>query len=404
MRLVLVLALLLAVAPTTAHAQPSDEPDEPAETVEPMRGPWADTLTPGRRDARRLVRLGLVSLLLGLGERQFEFDDPPSVHLERALVRFERARVVLPDDPDLAYYTAYALSRWERPGRDGGTEYRSADALAAWQRVREIDPDYMPARVASSLAMLHARRLEHENAAAEYESALATAIPEAVVLMGRSYPPTMFERELLYMFASVSPANLHGNLAENRMLLGDLPGAIEHYRRAQALVSTPLSRALMDWGLALALNRADQPAESLAAAARAIEADPAAGVPGLERLQHRWGAFAPLHHPEVFFEPTYELHAYHAVGYEAFADRPEVSARTALGAALTSWRRFLAEGGTSSRYAAHARAQVEALEIRIAGLADEEPRGSGPSRPPFLRGGGGARPETLESEETWLPH
>ncbi|MCA9607341.1 MAG: tetratricopeptide repeat protein [Myxococcales bacterium] len=355
------LLLTLALAPAVARAQAPTH-----------HSAWSDYVTTPHddvtaADARRFVRQGLTYLLLALSDRPV-YEDPAHRELDRALLRFERARRLLPDDVDLAYYTAIALDRWRRPAPEGGIEYRADEAIAAFERVRELDPDYLPARVAFSLALLHARRGELDRVNAEYERALALDVPEAAVLMGRSYLPSPFDLQLATLYMSIDPSLVHGNLAENHMLLGDLDEAIRHYQIALRTVQGPMSRTLMHWGLALAHHRAGTPEAAEAEARAAIEADPFANDPDHVRIQVRWGALAVLHHADVFFEPAYEIHAYQAVGYEAFATMAERHRRVALEAALASWRRFLSEGGTTSRFAAHARAQVTRLERALADL------------------------------------
>ncbi len=367
MRPHLALALVLALAPCRAHAQ-AEAP--------PIRGPWADYLTPPRdevtaRDARRYVRQGLLFLLAALDPSSSALDDPAWRLLERALMRFEQALPLLPEDVDLAYYVAVTLEHWARPAPDGGIERRVDDAIAAYERVRALDPEYVAARVALDLAMLHARRMELEQVGAEYERALAVDVPEAAVLMGRTYLPNPIEQRLAFLYASIDASHVHGNLAENHMLLGDLDAAVRHYRTALRGAQTPFSRALMHWGLALAQHRAGDADAGLAAARDAIEVNPLADDPEAFDVHRRWGALAVLHHRDVFFEPAYEIHGYHAVGYEAFSLRHDRWRRTGLEAALTSWRRFLVEGGTSSRFAAHARAQVARIEAALATLGDE---------------------------------
>lgn len=356
------LLVLVAIAPSVARAQ---------ETPVRPRSPWADYVAPTvddatARDARRFIRQGLFFLLTALGPRS-AFQDAPHVLIDRALLRFERARRLLPEDADLAYYTAVALDHWRRPAPEGGIEYRADEAIAAYERVRALDPDYAPARVAFALALLHARRMELEEVNAEYERALALDVPEAAWLMGRTYLPNPYEEQLAFLYASIDPSLVHGNLAENHMLLGDLEAAVRHYRLGLRTVRGPMSRALMHFGLALSQHRAGEPEAALAAAREAIGIDALADAPGTFEVQRRWGALAVLHHPDVFFEPAYEIHAYHAVGYEAFAGTRDAWRRQGLEAALASWRRFLAEGGTTSRFAAHARAQIARLEAELEG-------------------------------------
>jgi len=403
-RRVLALLLLVAAAPTSASAQPPQ--------TRAISGPWADSLVPGHRTARRHVRQGLAFLLQALQGHQLEFEDRPYLNIERALLRFERARAVMPDDVDLAYYTAVALTNYEAPATEGGIRRRVHEAIDAWERVRALDAEHLPAQVAFHLASLHARRAGEaarerdaagqrralERVTAEYQRALDRDVPEATFLMGRSYNPTRSEVELAEMYMSIPRSTVHGNLAENLMLVGRLEESITHYRQGLELSRSSFGRALMQWGLGLALHRAGDAQGGLTAALEAVQSDPLATDPEVHALQRRWGAFTVLHHPGVFFEPAYEIHAYHAVGYEGFAAHPGVDAPIALRRALTSWRRFLAEGGTASRYAEHARAQVERLEARLAD-ADEADGGAAPPRarsPRRLR-------DTNESSEVWLP-
>ncbi|MBX3275258.1 MAG: hypothetical protein KF729_33640 [Sandaracinaceae bacterium] len=383
-RAALVLALVALGAPAPAVAQPRTH-----------RTGWTDHLTPPSgdvtaRDARRFVRQGLFYLLSGLG-RGSSLDDAPWRNLERALVRFELARRVLPDDVDLAYYTAVALDRWERPAPEGGLERNVDDAIAAFERVRALDPDYAPARVAFALALLYARRGELATVAAEYERALALDVPEPAWLMHRTYLPHPFEERLAFLYAGVDRSLVHGNLAENHMLLGDLDAAVRHYRLAQSGARDPMSRALALFGLALAQHRAGDAEGALAAAREAIALDPLVDDPEHFEVQDRWGALAVLHHDAVFFEPACEIHAYHAVAYEAFATSRERFRRAGLEAALTSWRSFLVEGGAASRFAAHARAEVARLEAELA-------RAGAPREPAPHPGELGAR----AAREPWL--
>ena len=380
MRSVLVLSIVCsALVPRCACAQEAR-----------ARSGWAELLEPGRQEAREHVEAGLGRLLDAVGPRQTDMlDGEDWMLIEQALSRFDRARRFLADDPELAYYTAIALSRWRRPAREGGFEMRVEDALAAWHRLREIAPDFMPARVSFEIAMMNSRRGELEEATAEYESALQRGSPSTAVLMTRTYMPTQAEYDLALLFVSPALETVHGNLAENRMLLGELGEAIRHYQAARLESLTPFSAVLNQWGLALAFERSGEHEQALATARAAISADPLAFDPRFERLQWEYGAFAALHHPDVFFEPGYEIQAYHALGYEAYAGMPDRlgSRRRYLDAALRSWRRYLVEGGTSSRFGAATRPEGARLEHAIEALP-AEPRSGGPAwptRPPAPR-------------------
>lgn len=363
-RLLVCLIAAAVLAPGAASAQLRTR-----EVHEP--GGWAEVFDPERRMGLLYRRHGLAKLVEALSGSRPELGDAPQwLLLEQALVRFERARRLIPDDPELAYYTAYALTRWERQGPDGGTELRAEEAMDAWHRLRELAPGYMPAHVAYQLAMLHMRRNEFARARAEYEAALRHAVPPTLRLADRFYMSVPPERALMALFAPLPPANLYGNLAEATMLSGDVRTAAARYRRAidrAADPDDPVTRSLAQWGLAVALSRADDHEAALETAYRAIREDPIpADDPRFRDLHRRHGPFAVLHLDGVFFEPSYEVHAYEAIGEEAWARDPDASREEHLRNALRRWRLFLAEGGTTSRFAPHARGRIAALEAELA--------------------------------------
>lgn len=324
---------------------------------------WGSYLHPERAQGERYLRQGLTRLVTASGRLDAATGDPARyVLLEQALLRFERARITLGDDPELAYYTAAALTAWERPARTGGTEHRTDEAIAAWQRLRATAPFMMPSRVAAELALLHMRRQEFDIARAEYERALEAAVPPAVRLMGRFYLPADSERALASLYGTTSLATLHANLGEVSMLAGDVTAAVESYESALRHADAPVARTLALWGLALASDRSGDHEAALRHAARALREDPIpSDDPRFRDLHERHGRFSVLHLGGVFFEPAYEIHAYEALGHEAAAAGVEDGARQRA-AALRSWRLFLAEGGTSSRFVARAREHVERLE------------------------------------------
>lgn len=352
----------------------------------PAQAQWGTYLHPERAQGERYKQQGLRRLVIGLGRLDAATGDAPRyVLLEQALIRFERARVTLGDDPELAYYIAVALTSWERRGRSGGTEHRTDEAIAAWQHMREVAPDMLPSRVAAELAVLHMRRQEFDVARAEYERALEVAVPRTVGVMGRFYLPAESERVLSSLYGTNRLATLYANLAEVTMLAGDVSTAVRSYERALEHARDPVARTLALWGLALASDRSGDHEAGLRHAARALREDPIPGDdPRFRRLYEAHGRFSVLHVEGVFFEPAYEIHAYEALGHEAAAADVEDGARQRA-AALRSWRLFLAEGGTGSRFAAIAREHVERLE----GLGAGEPAippGAGRWRtpPPWL--------------------
>lgn len=376
-RTALALALTLAVIPPAAAR------------AQLRAGSWREIFDAERRLGVFYKQSGLARLLEGLDANALspELGDLPAhLLLDQALIRFERARRRMPDDPELAYFIAIALTRYERPAPDGGTEHRIDEAIDAWQRLRALDPNYHADRVAYWLASLHMRRQEFREARAEFELALQHAVPRSVDLMDRAYVAAPTDHRLAELFEPIEPTAVYGNLAEAAMLTGDLASAIQYYRAAAADSSSPLTRCLALWGLALASDRSGAHEDALRYAARAIRADP---VPAVMRASWQaasrdHGPFAVLHLDGVFFEPRYEIHAYEALGHEARA-RPEAgSVDTAeLGEALSSWRFFLAEGGASSRWGAIARAHVERLEAELA--AASNPRRGPAGRPPRPR-------------------
>lgn len=354
------LVAVATLAPARVVAQPIEL--EGRET-----GGWTEVFDAGRRMGLLYRRHGLAKLVEALSSSHPELGDAPQwLVLEQALVRFERARRLIPDDPELAYYTAYALTRWERQGPDGRPERRVEEAIEAWHRLRELAPTYMPAHVAYELAMLHMRRHEFEEARAEYDATLRNAIPPTVHLADRFYMSVAPERALMSLFSPHHPANLHSNLAEVTMLTGDVDAALGHYRDAIEMAEDPVTRCLGKWGLSVALSRSDEHNAALEAAYRAIREDPIPpDDPRFRDLHRMHGPFAVLHLDGVFFEPPYEVHAYTAIGHEAWARDPDVPREEQLRRALRSWRLFLAEGGTTSRFASHARQHIARLEAEL---------------------------------------
>jgi tetratricopeptide (TPR) repeat protein len=352
------LAIVIFFAPIHASAQLEAERDP--------RAGWPEIVDPDRRVGRLFMREGLRRLLFAMGEENPELGDPPRhLMIEQALLRFERAARSIPDDAELAHYTAFALTEWSRPGEDGGEERRTDEAIDAWHRLRAIDPSYAAAQAAFHLGVLHMQRQEFELARAEYEAALTAVVPPAVDLTEGSWRPTQSERALQAIFASPSLPQVHSNLAEAAMLIGDLDAAVTHFRATvRSAGSNVLAHVLALWGLALALDRHGSHDEALRRAHDAIEQDPVQGVPAYTALSERHGPFAVMRLPGVFFEPRCEIHAYEALGHEAMA-RDEGLDVEELRLALRSWRFFLAEGGSSTRYAAIARAHVERLTTEL---------------------------------------
>ncbi|MGE0792059.1 MAG: hypothetical protein AB7S26_40675 [Sandaracinaceae bacterium] len=343
------LAAVLTAAP--AYAQSLSDPG------------WAHFLHPDRQAGEAYLRDGLRVLVMAIERDDPELGDPPRyVHLEQALLRFDHARASLGDDPELLFLIATALTIWERGAADGGTEHRSDEAITAWEELRRAAPEFLPGVVSSQLATLYVRRHELARARAEYEAALERGDERPLMDADRTYPATRAEHILLALYSTRDVDHLCRNLAEVLMLLGELDASIERYREALRLADEPIGRALARWGLALALERHGQSEASRHVAVDAILDDPIAPDPRLAELSRQHGPLAVLHLDHVFFEPTYEIHAYEAVGHEALATMIGRDQAQERRNALRSWRLFLAEGGTSSPYAEVARRHVEALE------------------------------------------
>jgi tetratricopeptide (TPR) repeat protein len=327
---------------------------------------WGDYFEPRRRVARRILRQGLNHLLVA---RRGDGILGPSddVHLEQALSRFARAHTVLGNDPDLLFLRAMALSEWvvDRDG-DGEEERRTEEAIAAFEELREAHPDHHAELVAWHLALLHARTAERDASIVEYRRAIAAWLPRVAPL---HYIPTPAEDELELLYHPPGLGSLYLNLAEMRMLTGDLAGAVADYRRAHDISpDDPITSVLSLWGLAVALERSGEHREAIAAAQRAIAADPTAAIPRIRFDHSLYGPMAILHSPRIaFFEPRHELHAYDAIGWEALARQATIpeSRQDLLRRARQSWNLFLTDGGNAERFADHARRAAARLDAEI---------------------------------------
>jgi tetratricopeptide (TPR) repeat protein len=331
---------------------------------------WGDVLAPERRDARMLLRDGVRLLVASRTVRSDGLDDSSQLEIERALDRFDRARVVLADDPELALYRAFALAAYTREEAGGQLVRRTDEAIAELERVRLLAPEYEPAVVAMNLAVLLARRQEYARAAAEYERARAHARLAAVPLvLAPDVPISDAEIARYELFASPVPVLLAMNQAEVEMLDGDLTAARLHYEDAvTGSEAASLELALSLFGRALAEERAGAHAEALETAHRAATS----WVPNVRDLtaqallaQH--GPVAPLHHPGVSFEPRWERHAYEAITHEALAAHATDAEQADLERrrARRSLRTFFSVGGNASRYADVARAALTRVEDAI---------------------------------------
>jgi tetratricopeptide (TPR) repeat protein len=239
--------------------------------------------------------------------------------IHAAVDRLERAAKLAPDDPAMLHAQASALALWQEigPPWECSVRRRDDDAIALLERVAAEHPSYAPERIAFELGVLLTRSSRFAEASAAYARADALAI-ESDGGVARS------------------------NLAETQMLAGELESAVESYTRALEKAQAGHGHALAVWGLSVALERSGDHARAV------------------ERLQRAFGAggegMLVLRGEGVFFVPSYEVHAYEALGHEARAlaltDPAEQSAL--LRAAAASHRAFLAGAAHAARTGARA--------------------------------------------------
>ncbi len=166
-----------------------------------------------------------------------------------------------------------------------------------------------------------------------------------------------------------SPYGRHvvlGNLAEARMGLGQLDLALE--AGEEALQIDPDS-TLVRWTMAVIRDRAGDGWGALEDAKQAIATDP---------------SFSQLESPDVFFEPSWEVHWYRALGEQAWAEKStdEIDRELHLLAAIQAFDKYLQQAWPSDRYRKLAAAHVLRLEQQL-GLAAPKPGGpSSNAKPP----------------------
>ncbi|GAB4217065.1 MAG: hypothetical protein OHK0013_44270 [Sandaracinaceae bacterium] len=345
-----VLALSLALAcPARAELRPLDD----GRARIGVRS-WADLGAPARREARLLMRQGVL-LLLASSELEDDGLEPATqVRVEQALARFDRALAALPDDVELAFFRGVALGRFVREEASGHAERRTDDAIAELLRARSLDASYEPSAVAWHLALLHTRAGRPREAAEEYERVRALLRLPAVPISR----PSPREEALHAIFAVPDPALVDLNLAEVVMLAGDPARAVGLYDGAATRAERgTLLLALALFGRALAEERAGRHDVALASALAATTAwTPSADDLVVREIVSRHGPTAALHVPGVSFEPRWEIHAYEALVHEArgMAMREgrlpggAEAAEASIERARRSLRAFFAVGGERS--------------------------------------------------------
>jgi tetratricopeptide (TPR) repeat protein len=255
-----------------------------------------------------------------------------SAHIEAALGLLDRAIALEPRSAQLRYTRARALALWERPEAQPScrVQRRSREAIAAFEEVQALDPQFEAGEVAFRLGLLHT--LEHAFSAAQtaYRRAIALALDPS-------------DARIAY-----------GNLAEVTMLAGDPAGALRDYDQALAQSASAEDYALLQLGAAVALDRLG---EHEAAVTRAQSA-----------LESSGRSLSPLRAPGVFFEPESELHEYEGLGNEALAALAPEAAPISLDAAAASYRAYLDTARADDPYRRTAQANLEAVQRELAGL------------------------------------
>lgn len=209
-----------------------------------------------------------------------------AVASENALARLELARRITPDDPEVVYALARAMSLWERPEQGCAVTRRDADALDLWRTVRALDPSFEPEVVSEELALGYTRAGELGAAITEYQSLVELT----------AHAP---RRALL----------AQGNLAELLMMTGELGASVAHYEAAVRLaraVDDLRTLALVEFGLAAALDRLGERTQALTEARDAVDRSD--------------DSLRVLRGEGVVFAPAYEVHFYEALGQESRAD------------------------------------------------------------------------------------
>lgn len=125
------------------------------------------------------------------------------------------------------------------------------------------------------------------------------------------------------------------NLAETRMALEDLDGALAALRAALAVES---DYTLAYFGLAVVLDRMGEQGRARQEMLHGLSVGP-----GLVELEN----------PDVFYVPDWEIHYYRALAYEALGEPAR---------ALTQWQLFLDGGGASGPWAEIVRGHVVRLQ------------------------------------------
>lgn len=269
---------------------------------------WREIRQPGTRQADAFLEQGLRHVERAAREQS---DARRAALLRSAMLRFEAGMRTHPDGAELLFNLARVQTLYERPRPETGTVERMDEAaIATYERLRALHPLHRAEQVGFDLGILYSRVGRDDDAIDAYEDSIRTALSIEMT------------------------AVTHSNLAETRMMNGDLIGAVRDYERAIEVArrnSNVDGRALALplWGLAVALDRLGEHRGALERAQEALSV----GGGGMEVLRM----------DDVFFEPAAEIHFYEGLGFMALAeDALEPGARrTRRRQALASWRQYL---------------------------------------------------------------
>ncbi|MEM6956527.1 MAG: tetratricopeptide repeat protein [Myxococcota bacterium] len=322
---------LAAIASNAAFAQrdASDETELPAGVRrDDLRSPfWRRVREPSRARADRHFRRGLVFFVRA--EEQPTLPRRVAV-MRSAVLRFQRAAALAPNHREALFYLGRTLAALEALN---GDEAGDEAALEALERLRELDPTYRTDVVGFELGLLYTRRGRYEEAIEAYEAGIAGALSQGEA-------------------TSIA----HSNLAEVRMMSGDLLGAVADYERAIRLATqsgrSAQSLGLPLFGLAVALDRLGEREE---ARRRATQAVAASG-----------GTTLMLRAEGVFYDPESEVFYYEGLGQEAIAESSQGEARgSALESARAAWTTYLRLAARDDRWRQSAEDHLREVETAL---------------------------------------
>jgi len=303
---------------------------------------WREVRSPGYARSRELLRQGRALAALAARVRGPE----QRARLLASTRRYRHAHELAPGDPEALFELARALATEPRaPGEPVSSTPATEEARTLFRTLREQRPAYEAQRVAFELGVLAARAQNFPEAALEYQRSLDA------VEVGEGAP------------------SMHANLAEVLMLSAQLAEAEQEYRRAVALGDGRPSRglALSLFGLAVCLDRRDDPQQALAVMRRAL------GITSA----------AVLRADGVFFEPAAEIHFYEALALRTqAADAERVEDKTRLRRqASAALRRYLDGTAHESAFYELAARRLEALRAAMARPRRPRTSASGRGRP-----------------------